>query len=156
MIDAASHLDALHARAQPDIGQDVRHAGHDLGHPFRALGQDLVVVARCLAHHLPDVEYECLTDGVVEKVAHRVDEDLARFFPAVRNGEGGGVFSDDSVPDGPLAALASQPLILRDAHRLEATRHLHRIAVGAAGRDDGTSRDGIPGGIGPLDLRLSH
>jgi hypothetical protein len=66
------------------------------------------------------------------------------------------IFPNDTIPDGPLAAALREPLVFIDTHRFKAFCHLHRVAVGAARRNDGAADDGIPSGIGPLDLRFSH
>lgn len=65
--------------AEPGIRQRlaVQYAG-DLAHPSWPLGQNLVGMLRGLPHHFPDLADEIGRHAVVEQVAHRIDEDVAR------------------------------------------------------------------------------
>lgn len=66
------------------------------------------------------------------------------------------ILAHDTVSDRASAGFPRQPSIFFDAHCFEARRHLHGVAIRAACGDNRTSRDGIPCGVGPLDLGFSH
>jgi hypothetical protein len=73
MVDTVHDLSVFNTGAEPDIGPHIAYLGGDeRGHAFWPLCQDLVVVARGLAHDLPDTEDEFVADALVEKVAHGV------------------------------------------------------------------------------------
>jgi hypothetical protein len=53
----------------------------------------------------------------------------------------------------PLAALSSRSCILRQPHRLQPSRHTHRVAIGATRRDYLAARDWIPRRVRPFNPR---
>jgi len=82
----------------------------------------------------------------VEEIAHGVDKDHLRFFPAQRNFQG-------LRMQGQLEPVGVVGL----AHGMQTLRHTLGIAMLAARADLGAARQGIPGGFGPLDARFgSH
>ena len=108
----------------------------DLLHSLRALRQNLIVVLRGFPHHLPYLLDEAITHLLVEQVAHGVNEHLAGLFPAIGDFERLLILDDLAIPDHALVLLAGQTGVLGHAHGLQASGHLHRIAVLAACADD--------------------
>ena len=76
----------------------------------------------------------------MEEVAHGVDEDELWFLP----GEGRFQYM---LMEGQLETIG----VIGLAHGLQAPRHAFGVAVLAPRADFGATRQGIPGGFGPLD-----
>ena len=86
MIYALNDIRVFYARSEPDIWKDVLDlCGHELRHSLRALGENLVIVARRFTHCPPNFKNEAVAHVLMEKIAHRVYENLARLFPTMRN-----------------------------------------------------------------------
>jgi hypothetical protein len=92
----------------------------------------------------------------MKEIAHRIDEYLLWFFPSQWNVESALIFANNSIPNCARAAATSETFVLRDVHSLQTPRHLHGVAIGAAGTDDRASGDWIPSGIRPFDLCFGH
>ena len=130
--------------AHPDVVGPGQRGG-ELGEPLGALGEHLVAVLVRRLHHLEDLVDVVVGHVLVEEVAHGVDEDGARLRPAERLVEALGA---------QLQLEAALVGVAGDA--AEALGEGFGVAVGAAGADLGAARDGVPGGVGPLDLRALH
>src|ERR1700737_92456 len=113
------------------------------------------MMRRC-THHIPHSQNEGITDALMKQVAHRIDENLLWFFPSQRNIERTLIFANNAIPDCALAATTSEAFVLCNVHGLQPSRHLHGVAIGAAGADDRTSSDGVPSGIRPFNLCFGH
>src|SRR5690606_8855337 len=94
------------------------HGCYNFSHPFRAFRQDLIVMPRRLAHHLPNFRNERRCDLLVEKITHGVDKDLAWFAPTLRDFKRIPIFTDHSIPDCPASRLPSEACVLFYAHSL--------------------------------------
>src|SRR6266478_1397848 len=157
VADPVRHLRAFYASAKPYVRKHVGNLFTNKGaHSFGALGQDLIVMMRRCAHHIPHFQNECVTNTLMKKVAHRIDENLLWFFPSQRNVECALVFANNAIPDCALAAATGEIFVLFDVHGLQPPRHFHGIAISAAGTDNRTSRNGVPSGVGPFDLCFGH
>ncbi|PAV67789.1 hypothetical protein WR25_02659 [Diploscapter pachys] len=157
VVDTRYHLGVLNAGAQPDIRQNVANkTSDDCCHALGAFGEDLIVVARRLAHDLPYRLNERVADALVKQVAHRVHEDFAGFSPSVGDRQRGLVLAHQALPDGTATTTPCKSCVLADAHRLETTGHLHCVAMAASGAHDRASGDRVPGGIRPFDFGVSH
>lgn len=89
--------------------------------------------------HLID---ELLWYPFMEKITHRVDENLARATPVKR-------LVEALRPQGQVESAAER--VTR--YPSEALRQTLGIAVVASRADLGTAGDRVPGGVGPLDFR---
>ncbi len=57
MLDATHDIGILDAGAEPNIGQDFPDlSGNEFCHALGRFGEDLIIVPRRVAHHLPDAE----------------------------------------------------------------------------------------------------
>jgi hypothetical protein len=154
MVDAADDAVILNAGTDPNIRRDLAPGvpsfdesarggdptGEIGGHATWALRKHLELVPRRRAHDIEDLIYELGWHGAVEEIAHAVDEDPPRALPLEREAKG---LWMQRNPETIAVALGS--------HSLKAKREPLRVAVLAAGRDFGTSGDGIPGGVSPLN-----
>ena len=107
-------------------------------------------------HHAPDLPDEVFVGPVLEQVRHGVDENALRLFPVKRRSERGLVNVHAPGPDMALAGLARGAGVFRHAHRLQARRHAHGVAIGAAGREHLAAGDRIPRRLGPFDVGCGH
>src|SRR5882724_3280577 len=125
MVHAFNNLFIFDARSEPDIGE---HVGdfllNECAHSLRALRQNLIVMMGRCTHYIPYFENERITDALVEKVAHRIDEDLFRLFPSQWNVERALVFANYAIPNCALAAATSETFVFFDVHSLQSSRHL--------------------------------
>src|SRR5215216_6552217 len=157
MVHALNNLFIFDACSKPDIGKHVGDFSLNEGaHSLRALRQNLIVVMGRCTHYIPYFENERITDTLVEKVAHRIDEDLFRLLPSQWNVKCTLIFANYAVPNCTLAAATSETFVFFDVHSLQSSRHLHGVTIGATGADNRASRDRIPSGISPFDLCFGH
>jgi len=99
-----------------------------------AFGQDLEAVLGGAGHDVENFLDEIEGDIFMKEVAHGVDEDGARLFPAEGDIESLGL-------EGQAEAVAVVGL----AHGAEAAGESFGVAVLAAGADFGAAGDGVPG-----------
>ncbi len=67
MRESIDHIRIFDAGAEPDIGKDIPDLSCDqLSHAFRSLREDLVIVVGRLAHDLPDIQNEGVTDSFMK------------------------------------------------------------------------------------------
>ena len=118
----------------------------ELSHPLVTLREDLIHVVIGARHHIEHALHVLVGDVLVEHVAHRVHEDDARLLPLERVVE----------PARPEPQI--EPLLIRVVR--DPTPPLGErlgVAVGAARRHLGASRNGVPGRFRPLDgARARH
>jgi hypothetical protein len=132
----------FHTHAHPDIRRPrkLRRKVHE---PFATFGKHLKSVVWAIAHCLEYTLDIGKWDIVVKEVAHRIYKHDSRLSPAARNVEQIGV----------QRHLKAVPVAITP-HGREALCHALSVAVFATLTDLGTPRDGIPGHLGPLDVRL--
>jgi hypothetical protein len=76
----------LHTCAEPNIAQHRKVGTRQyVCHALRPLGQNLVGMTRRRRHHFPDTSNEIGWYVFVEKIGHRIDEDLSRSLPSRRD-----------------------------------------------------------------------
>lgn len=83
MADPVGVIHVLHADAHPDVLRP-RQSRSQLSQSFRALRQHLEDVLTGLFHDFKRPTYEVHRHVGMEKIAHGVDENNARLFPAQR------------------------------------------------------------------------
>ena len=134
--------------------------GEIIAHSPGSLRQHLERVPMRLRHHREDAVDDVIEHALVEQIGRRIDKDHARPLPAKRRRQHlvrGDV--DPARPDRPGVRHRDRAGIVgcRGVFR-QARRHaLHRVAIGAAGRDDRASRNGIPRRLRPFDCApFSH
>src|SRR5882672_8215132 len=84
--DARGIASVLHGHALPDVRRP-RQTWGKLGQAARPLRQYPEDMPPSLDHHLERAADKLLGHSLMEKVAHRVDEDTARFTPPQRERE---------------------------------------------------------------------
>src|SRR6266536_3796544 len=109
---------------------------------LRALGKDLEGVLRTLAHDRERALDEFERDLVLEKVAHRIDEDHARLRPSLRG-----------IEKICMKRRRETRGVTRAPHRVQSFRHALRVAVLAALADLAAAGYRVPRHLGPLDAR---
>ncbi len=113
------------------------------------LGEDLEHVLFSSRHHVEDLFNVSDWDFVVEKIAHGVDKDDPRPFPAQRDRESPWVKGHRETR--PTRTRSSIALVLGLSEALQPRRKVERIAVRAPRRDAVTPSHRIPCCLGPLD-----
>ena len=144
-VNPANIAVGFHADAEPDLGRPGEgfvEGEEALG----AFGEYLVAVPVGLGHHGENLADEVVGDGVVEEVAHGVDEDGAGLAPAEGDVQGVGVGGDDGE------AVA----VFGHTGGVEAFGHPLGVAVLAAGADFVAAGDGVPGGVRPFNFGGGH
>lgn len=105
-----------------------------------------------LLHHAPDFGDEDLIRLVLKEIRHGIDEDALRLLPAEWRGKRGLVVVHAPGPNVALAGFARGAGVFLHAHGLQARRHAHGVAIGAAGREHLAASDRIPRRLGPFDV----
>lgn len=130
-------------------------------HPLRALGQHEIDVLGGERHDGEDAVELRVGDAFGEEIAVGGDEDATAYLPSERLGEPLFVEAGFAGPYGAGLGVAREALAAFVMLEPGAGQ-LHGIAIGAAGRDDRTAGDDVPGGAlagdgvaGPFDEGVS-
>lgn len=91
-------------------------------------------------HYVEDLLNIVQRDILMKKIAHRIDEDRLRLFPAKRPFE-------HMRLERKLETICIVPL----THRLQTSRHLFRVAILTARTKLVTAGHRVPGRLGPFD-----
>src|SRR5258706_15686930 len=102
-------------------------------------------------HDAPNAAHELIRYPILEKIGHRIYEDLPRHSPAKWDRQGGVVQMHAPGPYRTIAALPRYIGIGRVPHGLEAGRHAHRVTIRAPWRNHGATRNRIPCRVSPFD-----
>src|SRR4051794_22836148 len=86
---------------------------------------------------------------LMEQVAHRVHENAPPLAPRQGGTERAIVKHNFAGPLVTSASLARRSYILFLPECLQASGHSHGVTVGATGREDGATCNGVPGGVSP-------
>lgn len=136
-----------------DEPRSDRLFAHIVAHSIRPLREHLEDMLGAQRHDGEDLVDPLIRHVLMEEVAMRTDEYHARLLPAHRLIYPLLVEPNLTRPFWTAAAHARQPRPRRVILQASA-RQLHRIAVRAAWRSQGTAGDRIPRGVGPLDFCL--
>ncbi len=101
--------------------------------------QHLELMPRCLIHCFEDLQDEVLRHVLVEEVAHGIDKDAFRLFPAQRQ-------VNSISPKPKVKAL----LVWVSGHAAEALSKRFSVTVSATWTDFCTTGDRIPSSIRPF------